>query len=126
MHLVEHLHDLTLLMKEAKRLLEKGGEFYIETPHPKTVALASPKGSGAGTFTLNFYDDPTHIKPVAIGAVARLLREEGFEILKSGTSRNWLFAASHLVYQFLPPSRQKYTARVHWLGWSAYVIARKR
>jgi SAM-dependent methyltransferase len=125
MHLVEHLDDLTLLLSEAKRLLQRGGTIYFETPHPKTVLLESPKGAGAGTFTINFYDDPTHKKPVAIGALARLLRDGGFEVLRSGTSRNWLFAASHLLYQFLPPSRQKYTARIHWLGWSAYLIARK-
>jgi SAM-dependent methyltransferase len=125
MHLVEHLTDLTQLIQEVKRLLKSGGQVYFETPHPKSLTLASPKGKGAGTFTLNFYDDPTHVKPVAVGALAQLLRDAGLEVIESGTSRNWVFAASHLVYQFLPPSRKKYTARVHWLGWSAYVVARR-
>lgn len=125
MHLVEHLNDLGPLIKEAKRLLQSGGQIYFETPHPKTVTLPSPKGKGLGTFTLNFYDDDTHIKPVAIGALAEKLQAEGLEVIAGGTSRNWIFAASHLLYLFLPPSRQKYTARVHWLGWSAYVIARR-
>jgi len=89
MHLVEHLNDLNLLFQEVKRLLKPGGRAYFETPHPKTMALASPR------------------------------------VRASGTSRNWLFAASHLFHQFLPPSRQKYTARVHWPGWSAYLIARR-
>jgi SAM-dependent methyltransferase len=125
MHLVEHLTDLTLLIQEVKRLLKPGGQVYFETPHPKSLTLPSPKGKGAGTFTLNFYDDPTHVKPVAIGGLAQLLREEGLEITHAGTSRNWIFAGSHLLYQFLPPSRKKYTARVHWLGWSACVAARR-
>ncbi|MDB6123739.1 MAG: Methyltransferase type 11 [Pedosphaera sp.] len=125
MHLVEHLTDLTLLVQEVKRLLKPGGQVYFETPHPKSLTIASPKGKGAGTFTLNFYDDPTHVKPVAIGALAQLLRQDGLDIIKSGTSRNWIFAGSHLIYQFLPPSRQKYTARVHWLGWSACLVARR-
>jgi SAM-dependent methyltransferase len=125
MHLVEHLDDLNLLFQEVKRLLKPGGRAYFETPHPKTLALTSPRGRAAGTFTLNFYDDPTHIKPVAIGVLAQLARREGLEVTAAGTSRNWLFAASHLFYQFLPPSRQKYTARVHWLGWSACLIARR-
>ena len=34
MHLVEHLHDLTLLAKETKRLLQPGGKIYVETPTP--------------------------------------------------------------------------------------------
>jgi SAM-dependent methyltransferase len=122
MHLVEHLNDLTLLIQEVKRLLKPGGLAYFETPHPRTLILSSPRGRAAGTFTLNFYDDPTHIRPVAIGALAQRARNEGLEPVASGTSRNWLFAASHLLYQFLPASRQKYTARVHWLGWSAYLI----
>ncbi len=125
MHLVEHLNDLTLLIQEVKRLLPPGGEVYFETPHPKTVALPSPRGSAVSNFTLNFYDDPTHVKPVAIGALAQLVEQEGLRVVASGTSRNWLFAASHLLYQFLPSSRKKYTARVHWLGWSAYLIARR-
>ncbi len=125
MHLVEHLNDLSHLIEEVKRLLEPGGRAYFETPHPRTLKLASPRGRAAGTFTLNFYDDPTHVRLVAIGALAQLARGAGLEVAAAGTSRNWLFAAAHLVYQFLPPSRQKYTARVHWIGWSAYLIVRR-
>jgi hypothetical protein len=76
-------------------------------------------------FTLNFFDDPTHIRPVAIGALARIAMQEGLEVMDSGTSRNWLFAAAHPLFWFLPPSRKKFTARVHWLGWSAYLVARR-
>lgn len=125
MHLVEHLNDSTLLMQEAARLLKPGGRIYLETPHPKSLTLSSPRGKGTGTFTINFYDDPTHIKPISIGALARQVQRAGLEVVASGTSRNWLFAASHLAYIFLPPSRQKYTAQIHWLGWSACLIARR-
>jgi SAM-dependent methyltransferase len=125
MHLVEHLRDAGPLMHEAARLLQPGGRIYFETPHPKTLDLPSPEGRGAGTFTLNFYDDPTHIKIVSTEELAGLARRAGLEIMAEGTSRNWLFAASHLVYQFLPASRQKYTARAHWVGWSACLTARR-
>jgi len=125
MHLVEHLSSLTLLAAEAKRLLQPGGKIYLETPHPKTVMLNSPRGEGLGRFTLNFYDDSTHLKPVSLGALAEVMRGAGLEVVASGVSRNLIFAASHLLYQFLPPSRQKYTAQAHWIGWSAYLIARR-
>jgi len=125
MHLVEHLTDLTLLLQEVKRLLKPGGEAYFETPHPKTVHLPSLKGKGSINFTLNFYDDSTHTKPVAIEDLAVKMKNAGLETVKSGTSRNLLFGASHLAYQFAPPSRAKYTAQAHWIGWSAYVIARR-
>ena len=125
MHLVEHLRDVTMLLKETARLLKPGGRIYLETPHPKSLALSSPRGAAAGSFTLNFFDDPTHVRPVAIGALAQWVRQAGLEVLTSGTSRNWVFAASYPLFMFLPPSRQKFTARVHWIGWSAYLIARR-
>lgn len=122
MHLVEHLRDVQNLLKECARLLKPGGRVYFETPHPKTVSMPSPKGKAAGTFTLNFYDDTTHVRPVAVGALAEWSRRVGLEVRDSGTSRNWLFAASYPVWLPLPASRKKFTARIHWVGWSAYLV----
>jgi SAM-dependent methyltransferase len=126
LHVVEHLNDLSQLLSEAGRLLKPGGLLYVETPHPRTVTLPSPPGKSAGTFTLNFFDDPTHVRPVAMGGLARLAVKAGLETLDSGTSRNLIFAAAWPLYFFLPASRQKFTSRVHWLGWSTYLIARRR
>lgn len=121
MHVVEHLDDLKNLLAEVARLLKPGGRVYFETPHPKTVDLPSAKGK----FTLNFFDDPTHIRVVPMAELAPQLSSAGLEIEAPGTSRNWLFAASHPLYCLAPESRKKFTARVHWLGWSAYLIARQ-
>jgi SAM-dependent methyltransferase len=123
MHLVEHLQDLSLLLNEVARLLKPGARVYFETPHPKTVALSSPRGRSAGTFTLNFYDDRTHVRPIPVGALAEAARDAGLEVLASGTSRNWVFAAAYCFFVFRPASKEKYTAFVHWLGWSAYLVA---
>ena len=125
MQLVEHLRDLTLLLKEAARLLKPGGRIFFETPHPKTLKLPSLTGRAAGTFTINFYDDPTHVKVVPVDMLAERACGVGLEPMASGISRNLLFAASYPLYFFLPPSRRKYTAHVHWLGWSAYLVARR-
>jgi len=124
-HLVEHLHDLSLLIAETARVLKPGGRAYFETPHPKSLILSSQKGPAAGTFPLNFFDDLTHVRPVSTGALAHWVRRAGLEVVASGISRNWLFAASYPVFAFLPASRKKLTARLHWLGWSAYLIARR-
>lgn len=123
MHLIEHLDTLAPLLSEVARLLKPGGRVYFETPHPKTLTLPSATGSAAGTFTLNFYDDLTHTKIVSMGALAQWVRRESLEVQASGTSRNWLFALSYPFFYFLPASRQKFTARIHWIGWSAYLIA---
>jgi len=123
MHLVEHLNDLTLLLREIARVLKPGGRVYFETPHPKTLLLSSAQGKAAGTFTMNFFDDATHVRPVPVGVLAQQLRSSGLEIAASGISRNWIFASLWPLYVFLPASRKKFTSRVHWLGWSAYLIA---
>ena len=125
MHLIEHLNDLGPLLKEAARLLKPGGGIYFETPHPKSLTLSSAGGVASGSFTMNFFDDPTHTRPVPTGALAQRARGVGLEVVASGTSRNWLFAALWPLFILLPASRQKFTARVHWLGWSAYLIARR-
>jgi len=125
MHLVEHLRELEPLMREVSRLLKPGGRVYFETPHPRTVGYASPTGAAAGTFTMNFYDDPTHVQVVSAGRLGQLARNSGLNVIASGTSRNWLFAAAWLGLWLAPPSRKKFTAQVHWRGWSAYLIAER-
>lgn len=128
MHLVEHLKSLDKLMEEVGRLLKKGGQVYFETPHPRTLTLASLSGPDAGTFTMNFYDDPTHVRVIPTGTLAQKARQHNLQITASGISRNWLFAAAGLLPRGVPlmlSSRHKAIARVHRLGWSAYLIARR-
>lgn len=121
MHLVEHLRELKHLFVEVERVLKPGGRAYVETPHPKTVDWPSAKGE----FTLNFYDDSTHVKPVTTETLGTAARAGGLESVTNGISRNWLFAASWPVLMFAPSSRKRFTARVHWGGWSAFMIAEK-
>lgn len=121
MHVVEHLGNLKNLFQEIRRVLKPGGRVYFETPHPKTLTLPS----AAGKFTLNFHDDPTHVRLVTVEELARHADAVGLVVEARGTSRNWLFAAAHPGYCLLPASRKKFTARVHWLGWSAYLVARQ-
>jgi SAM-dependent methyltransferase len=122
MQLVEHLQDLRHMMGEIGRVLKPGGRVFFETPHPKSLDVKSIPGS---RFTLNFHDDPTHVRVVTMEELGKLAGEFGLKTVSTGISRNWLFAASHPLYALLPPSRQKYTARVNWMGWSACLTARK-
>ncbi len=121
MHLIEHLRDSSTLLAEVARLLKPGAKAYFETPHPKTTDLPSAKG----VFTLNFYDDPTHVQPVDIAVLSRQAQKAGLLPVAHGTSHNWLFAASYPFFLVRAASRQKYTARVHWIGWSAFLIVQK-
>ena len=92
MQLVEHLQDCGPLMAESARLLKPGGKIYIETPHPKSLQVPSIPGSG---FTLNFYDDKTHIRVLPADELAGLAQSAGLQVQSAGRSRNWLFAALH-------------------------------
>jgi SAM-dependent methyltransferase len=125
MHLIEHMNQLDLLVAEIVRLLKPGARVYFETPHPRSLTLASLAGSAAGRFTMNFFDDPTHVRLVTMDVLSQLVRTARLEVEWSGISRNWLFAAAHPLFMFLPPSRKKFTAKIHWLGWSACLIARR-
>jgi SAM-dependent methyltransferase len=124
MHVVEHLNRLDLLLAEIARLLKPGGRVYFEMPHPKTLTLPSLRDS-AIPFTMNFHDDPTHLRLVTTRELAEVAERSGLRVENEGISRNWLFAVSHLGYALLPPGRKKFTARVHWLGWSACLVARR-
>jgi len=124
MHLLEHMRDPALLLREICRVLKPGGRVYFETPHPTSLDLPSLRNSKM-TFTMNFHDDPTHVQLVRLESLAEQLRANGLRVGRSGVSRNWLFAVAHPLFACLPPSRQKYTAQVHWIGWSACLIASK-
>lgn len=126
MHLVEHLPSLTKLFDEAARVLKPGARLYVETPRPKSVILDSPKGAMLGNYTLNFFDDVTHVRPVVVSTLAREAERVKLTSVGSGVSRNLLFVSSYSLFAFLPPSRRKYTAYAHFKGWSAYYMAEKR
>lgn len=125
MQLVEHINTIDNLLSESFRVLRPGGIMYIETPHPKTIILNSPKSQMLGKFTINFYDDPTHIRPISLGVLACTAKKYGFKIYMSGISRNIFIASLWPIYLFLPPSFKKYTSYVHFKGWSNFLIVQK-
>ena len=126
MHVIEHLRTPSHLIEEAARVLKPGGLLYIETPHPKTVNLASAQGKGTEHITVNFFDDATHVAPVSSQELEAYCRVAGFSALKSGVSRNLLFAALYPVLLVLRPrTRARYVAQLHFTGWSIYTIAAK-
>jgi SAM-dependent methyltransferase len=125
MHVVEHLRTLTNLWTEIARLLKPGGRAYIETPGTESVTTPSPPESLRGKITLNFYDDPTHIQPVPIAALVSAALDVGLTVKRTGRSRNWFFASAYPFLSLLPVTRKRYVAKLHWLGWSVYLVAEK-
>ena len=124
MHVVEHLRAPGHIIRESARLLKPGGRIYIETPHPKTVHMKSPVGAGTEHVTVNFYDDSTHVRPVSVDELAGFALAAGLGVENSGASRNFLIAASFpFLFLLRPHTRSRYVAQIHWVGWSAYLIA---
>ncbi len=123
MHVVEHLQSPNHLLAEIARVLRPGGGAYVETPHPKTEKMKSAWGNGVGSVTLNFYDDPTHVRPVTVSEIESAGARAGLVSKKRGASRNMLFTAAYPIFRLLRrTSRSRFVAQIHWTGWSAYVI----
>ena len=126
MHVVEHLQDPRHLISEAWRVLKPGGSLYIETPAPETTSMESATGSAKGRVTVNFFDDPTHVRPVPVEELTRLALDAGFREARTGVSRNLVFVGAYpLLRVFRPGSRHRFVAQLHWTGWSVYMIAGK-
>ncbi len=126
MHVVEHLQDPTHLVSESLRLLKPGGRLYVETPAPKTVDMESATGAAKGRVTVNFFDDPTHVRPVPVGELAGIADQLGFRSTTVGVSRNWIFAAAYPLLRIVrSDSRDRYVAQIHWTGWSQFMIGMK-
>ena len=81
-HVIEHLENGREVIAALLHKLVKGGIIYIEFPSPKSVNFPSMKG------TLNFYDDPTHIKIYQLEEISTLFSVEEFDIIKAGTRRS--------------------------------------
>ncbi len=122
-HIIEHLHNGDEVIRNLVPKLKSGGYIYLEYPGIKSTKLPSMHG------TLNFYDDPTHVRIYSVKEIETILISNNFEILKSGTRRN-------LVYLLTMPFRiiaslvtsGKLQGNHFWdlLGFAEYVYAKKK
>ncbi len=81
MHVLEHVLNPHSFMIEFNRLLKNGGYIYIEMPYYKRAFI--PDGN------MNFWSDPTHIRPYNYASIKRLLEENDFRILTIKVWRSW-------------------------------------
>jgi SAM-dependent methyltransferase len=73
-HIAEHIHfyDLQILVQEALRVLKPAGLLILETPNPENVLVG----------TVNFFLDPTHLKPIPPQLLSFLPEYYGFTQVK--------------------------------------------
>lgn len=121
-HVMEHLHNGDAVFPLLVQKLKPGGHFYIEYPGAKSLTLPSMHG------TLNFHDDPTHVRVYSVAEFTGLAERHGCRVLASGTRRNG-------VYMLAMPLRivgawvqgKKPLANVFWdiLGFAEYLFIQR-
>lgn len=125
-HVIEHLIDPKLILSELKRVVKVGGHIFLEVPNERSL-WGKPGGRFEGT--VHFKDDPTHIKPYSKGELIELCRITGFQIIKSGISRNVfhliLSPVLFLIGLLFPRTLCFMYARSSIIGWASFVVLKK-
>ena len=121
-HVIEHLHNGDEVLKGLLKKLKSGGFFYIEYPGKKSLKLPSMHG------TLNFNDDPTHVRMYSIPELKKIFEESNCAVLKSGTRRNiWNILAMPARICLSLIKQKKLEANIFWdvTGFAEYLYAKK-
>lgn len=121
-HVIEHLYNGDEVIKLLLPKLKNGGYMYIEYPGQKSTTLPSMPG------TLNFKDDPTHVRIYSVKELKELLEANGCKVLKGGTRRNtWFIMAMpfRMISTWL--KGKKLQGNIFWdiKGFAEYVWVRK-
>lgn len=121
-HVVEHLHNGDEVVAGLLKKLKPGGYFYIEYPGAKSLRLPSMKG------TLNFKDDPTHVRVYSVPELKKVFESGGCNMLAGGTRRNWYYILSLPVRAVVSLVRYGYVqGNVFWdiMGFAEYLWVKK-
>jgi len=119
-HVIEHLHNGEAVITELLKKLIAGGVIYIATPSEKSLKLPGMRG------TLNFYDDPTHIKMYGLSNLVSLLKRQGRTIYKAGTRRSLKRILLLPLYMLVSLLHEGFlSGHVFWdlAGFDHYIIA---
>jgi SAM-dependent methyltransferase len=121
-HVIEHLHNGDKVLPLLIEKLKQGGYFYIEYPGSKSLSLPSKKG------TLNFHDDPTHVRVYSVAELTHIFEAHGCKVLSSGTRRNWFYIITLPGRAVLSLLKKGYVeGNVFWdiMGFAEYLWVKK-
>lgn len=122
-HTLEHIKNGLSVIEELAAKLKNKGVIYIEFPSARSLSLPSMQGS------LNFCDDPEHIRIYDIKEVANVLLSVDFKIIKAGIRRDLLKSIlTPLTYLYFKCIRRMPAAVSLWdiCGFADYVLAEKK
>jgi len=122
-HVIEHLHNGDKVLPGLLQKVKPGGYFYIEYPGMKSTKLPSMYG------TLNFYDDPTHVRIYSVNELKKIFESNNCEVLKSGIRRNWYYIISmplRIIISLIKKGRLQ--GNIFWdlLGFAEFLYVRKK
>lgn len=80
-HVLEHVTKPLALFAELARVCKPGGKIYIETPSDRSLKVASSHDP-QDQAVLNFWDDPTHVRPWTPAGLYRLAISFGCRPIK--------------------------------------------
>ncbi|MDI9359038.1 MAG: class I SAM-dependent methyltransferase [Phycisphaerales bacterium] len=121
-HVIEHLYNGDKVLPILITKLKQGGIFYIEYPSKRSTRLPSMYG------TLNFYDDPTHVRIYSIEELKIIFESCNCTVMKSGIRRNfyYIFAMPLRIIAAII-KRQPISGNIFWdiLGFAEFLKVRK-
>lgn len=141
-HVMEHLNAPMHALTEVHRVLRAKGYVYIEAPGARSTWIRARSWLQRTTtrndlkVTLNFYEDPTHVRPYTGHEITAVAADCGFATIRYGVRRAYgpigvipaAFAlASGLLFppQSLPRYHLVSGGYFHLVGWAEYAIMRK-
>ena len=122
-HVIEHLYNGDEVIKLLLPKLKMGGYMYVEYPGKRSTTLPSMHGS------LNFKDDPTHVRVYAVKELSALFTANNCRVLSSGTRRNpWFIMAIPFRVVMSLVKREKMQGNIFWdvLGFAEYLWVQKK
>ena len=125
-HTIEHIFRGHEVLKKLIRKLKNGGYIYLEFPSIRSLFLPSADG------TLNFFDDPTHVRFYDMKELVNTLLEADVRILRLGKARNpWKatvvtpVAILHNAYYLLRHGKLSAKGMLEVTGFADYILGVK-
>jgi 2-polyprenyl-3-methyl-5-hydroxy-6-metoxy-1,4-benzoquinol methylase len=127
-HVIEHMPDPAPILAALCAKLRPGGYIWIAFPSLRSLSLPSSVDE-----TLQFCDDPTHVRVPDVREVANILLANGIQVLHAGRSREGFFTTLADIFKLAKRLLQKlftgkFSGRGMWylLGFEDHVFGRKR
>jgi 2-polyprenyl-3-methyl-5-hydroxy-6-metoxy-1,4-benzoquinol methylase len=123
-HVIEHLTNAQDVLAMLTKKLAPGGRMYIEFPSVRSLNLPSARQ------TLNFCDDPTHVRVYDVKEVANALLANGMTVVRAGRRRDWtrvflaILALPLQVPSYLRDGKLGGTGLWDLMGFADFVYAR--